>query len=221
MPPLKKMQSKYTEEELLEMSREEIIDGLQDREVAFCEYYIQDYNTKLAAIKAGYNVSSSRHIGVRIKQKPRVNDYICWLKVRLYQKACVYAVDVLNQYAKLAFFDVTDYVEKAGNKIKLKDFEMIDGQVIQEISQNSAGGINVKFPDRIKALEKLENFLDPSPLDWKRNIEERKMKILEERLVIEKQKVGLGDEIEDDGFMQALESIATQIFVEEGNEEEA
>ena len=47
------------------------------------------------------------------------------------------------------------------------------------------------------------------------------MKILEERLVIEKQKVGLGDEIEDDGFMQALESIATQIFVEEGNEEEA
>lgn len=220
MPPLKKRNSQYTEEELLEMSREEVVEGMTDREIAFCEYYIQDYNVKMAAIKAGYNATTTKSIGHRLKQKQKVNDYICWLKVRLYQKACVSAVDVLNQYAKLAFYDATDYVEKVGNKVKLKDFHLIDGQVIQEISQNASGSINVKFPDRIKAMERLENFLEPSPYDWRRRIEERKVKILEDRLEIDKSKIGYGETVEDDGFLQALESSASNIFVDEKLEED-
>lgn len=212
MPPKHKKSSQYTEAELKEMGREELIAGMSDREIAFCEYYIQDYNLKMACIKAGYSVSSSRNIGLKLRQKQQINDYICWLKLRLFHQACIKAEDVLNQYAKMAFYDITDYVEKVGNKIKIKNFDEIDGQLIQEISQNASGGINVKFPDRLKSMERLENFLEPSPLDWKRNMEERKLKILEERLVIEKAKVGIGEELEDDGFIEALEKAALDIF---------
>ena len=59
MPPKMKKVSQYTEEELLNFSREEMIDGMTDREVAFSEYYINDFNIKMAAIKAGYKTMSN------------------------------------------------------------------------------------------------------------------------------------------------------------------
>lgn len=222
MPPKHTRSSQYTEEELLSMDREEIIVGLKDREILFCEYFIQDYNAKMSAIKAGYNIASANKMSLSLRKKQAVNDYICWLKIRFLNKACVKAEDILNQYAKYAFYDITDYIEKVGNKIKLKGFERIDGQIIQEISQNASGGISVKFPDRLKAMERLENFIDPSPIDWKRNIEDRKVKIMEEKLVIDKAKLDLGEEIEDDGFIEALEAAAVNVFreeIEEGEED--
>ena len=189
MPPKMKKVSQYTEEELLNFSREEMIDGMTDREVAFSEYYINDFNIKMAAIKAGYKTMSNKTISKLVRNKQCVIDYIAWLKVRLYHKAAISAEDILNGYAKMAFYDITDYIEKRGNKIVLKDFDKIDGQIIQEITQNASGGITIKFPDRFN---------------------------------IEKSKAGLINEIEDDGFLDALEkaaSLMNENDIEEGNAE--
>ena len=215
MPPKNKKVSEYTEEELLKMSREEMIDGMTDREVAFCEYYINDYNIKMAAIKAGYKTLSNKTISKIVRNKQSVINYIAWLKIRLYHKAAISAEDILNGYAKMAFYDITDYIEKKGNKIVLKDFSKIDGQIIQEISQNASGGITIKFPDRLKAYDKLENYMDNNPYDWKRKIEEQKIEIMKEKVNIEKEKAGLNQEIEDDGFLEALEKAAEKINSEE------
>ncbi len=211
MPPKKKKVSEYTEEELKNFTREEMIQGMTDREVAFCEYYISDYNIKMAAIKAGYKPLSNKTISKVVRNKPCVINYIAWLKLKLYHKAVVNAEDILNGYAKMAFYDITDYIEKKGNKITLKDFDKIDGQIIQEISQNASGGITIKFPDRLKAYDKLENYMDHNPYDWKRKIEEQKLEIMKQKLDIEKTRVGLNQEIEDDGFLEALEKAAEKI----------
>ena len=122
----------------------------------------------------------------------------------------------------MAFYDITDYIEKRGNKIVLKDFDKIDGQIIQEITQNASGGITIKFPDRLKAYDKLENYMDNNPYDWKRRMEEQKLEIMKERINIEKSKAGLINEIEDDGFLDALEkaaSLMNENDIEEGNVE--
>lgn len=190
------------------MSRQEIIEGMPEREVAYCEYYINDYNIKMSAMKAGYNVADNKTVGKLVHSKQRVINYIAWLKLKLYDKALVKAEDVLNAYAKMAFYDVTDYFDIKDGKLSLKDFKLIDGQIIQEISTNKDGVISVKFPDRIKAFSKLENYMDTNPLDWRRSLEERKVKIMEEKLALEKVKVGMSEEIEDDGFIEALESAA-------------
>ncbi len=222
MPPKMKKVSQYTEEELLNFSREEMIDGMTDREVAFSEYYINDFNIKMAAIKAGYKTMSNKTISKLVRNKQCVIDYIAWLKVRLYHKAAISAEDILNGYAKMAFYDITDYIEKRGNKIVLKDFDKIDGQIIQEITQNASGGITIKFPDRLKAYDKLENYMDNNPYDWKRRMEEQKLEIMKERINIEKSKAGLINEIEDDGFLDALEkaaSLMNENDIEEGNVE--
>ena len=197
-----------------------MIEDLTDREVAFCEYYINDYNIKMAAIKAGFKPMQNKTLSKIVAGKQKVIDYIAWLKIRLYDEACVNAVDILNSYAKMAFYDITDYIDKKGNKIVLKDFDKIDGQIIQEISQNANGGINIKFPDRLKAFDKLENYMDVNPYDWKRKLEEKKVQLMEEKVNIEKTKVGLNDELEDDGFIEALENAAKNLVIEEGLEED-
>lgn len=220
MPPKAKRVSQYTEEELRSFSRKEMIEDLTDREVAFCEYYINDYNIKMAAIKAGFKPMQNKTLSKIVAGKQKVIDYIAWLKIRLYDEACVNAVDILNSYAKMAFYDITDYIDKKGNKIVLKDFDKIDGQIIQEISQNANGGINIKFPDRLKAFDKLENYMDVNPYDWKRKLEEKKVQLMEEKVNIEKTKVGLNDELEDDGFIEALENAAKNLIIEEGIEED-
>lgn len=214
MPPKKKRISEYTEEQLKNMKRSEIIDGMTDREIAFCEYYIHDYNVKMAALKAGYKPERLSMLS-RIAAKPKVVNYVAWLKLRVYEKAKVEAVDLFNGYAKMAFYDISDYVEIENGEVKIKDLAEVDGQIIQEISQNVKGGITVKFPDRIKAYEHLENYMDSNPYDWKRKIEEEKLNIMKERVEIEKTKAGMLDEIEDDGFLDALEKAAQNLNLEE------
>ena len=64
--------------------------------------------------------------------------------------------------------------------------------------------------------------MDNNPYDWKRRMEEQKLEIMKERINIEKSKAGLINEIEDDGFLDALEKAATLMNendIEEGNVE--
>ena len=210
MPPIKRNTSQYTEEELLKMSRREMVADLNDREIAFCEYYIIDHNVKLACIKAGY--SADRGIINRLRYKQKVIDYIAWLKIRIMNACFINATDIMNSYAKMAFYDINDYLEIKGNKVKLKDSSQIDGQVVQEITVNNSGSVTVKFPDRLKAFEKLENYMTENPYDWKRKLEERKVELLDERMELERMRAGVDDSLEDDEFVQALEKAANNLF---------
>ena len=54
----------------------------------------------MAAIKAGFKPMQNKTLSKIVAGKQRVIDYIAWLKIRLYDEACVNAVDILNSYAK-------------------------------------------------------------------------------------------------------------------------
>lgn len=221
----KRISVEYTSDQLLKLDREDLVEDLTDREIAFSENYIKDYNIKLAAIRAGCSAKSANVSGLALRRKPRVNNYIAWLKLQAYQKANIDALDILNFYAKAAFADITDYVEVVNNGrlVKIKPMDEIDGQLVQELSQNAAGGISFKLIDKMTALNRLENYMDTNPYDWKRKIEERKLDILEERLELEKKKFDPYDEEdEDDGLIAALVKASKGIFddeEEEANEE--
>lgn len=213
----------YTSDQLLKLDREDLIEDLTDREIAFAENYIKDYNIKLAAIRAGCTAKSANVSGLALRRKARVNNYIAWLKLQAYQKANVDALDILNFYAKAAFSDISDYVEIVNNGriVKIKPMDEIDGQLIQELSQNAAGGISFKLIDKMAALNRLENYMDTNPYDWKRKIEERKLGILEERLELERKKFDPFEETEeDDGLIAALVKASKGIFEEEEPEDE-
>lgn len=211
--PYRKIFTDVTEEELMNMTREEACLNLNDKQRKFCEIYVKKFNIILAAKQAGYSPHSAHGIGWKIRQNPDCQRYIAWLKLRVARDCHVTAMDVIDHYARIAFADITDFVEITGNSIKLKDADMIDGQLVTAIKKGR-DGITIELADKLKALEKLEKFFDVMPKDWKQKIEERKVELLEQRIEIERIKAGqLGnDSATDDGFLDALKEVAEEVW---------
>lgn len=216
--PYKKIYVEDTEEELLEMSRQEVTEDLTDREMQFCEQYVKNFNVKLAAIKAGYcvnNPNSAHTYGARLRGRPSCARYIAWLKAGISSKAQVTVLDIIDQYMRIAFADITDFVEVNGNSIRLKHGSTIDGQLVASVRRGK-DGISYELHDKMKALDKLDRYFDVMPADWKQKIEERKVELMAQRIEIERIKAGqLGDDSEDDGFIDALKDSAEEVWDDE------
>lgn len=210
----KKLYVDETEEELLRMSRYEVTMGLNEKQIAFCEYYTSNYNIRLAAIRAGYAPKSAHVIGFKLRQDPEVNRYLAWLKIRISNECHISAMDIIDHYARIAFGDITETLKEKrlpNGKVvglDLEDLDKIDGQLIKKITKNQKG-ITVELHDKLKALQRLEMYFDVMPKTWQQEIAEKKLEIDKERLEIEKIKIGITSELEeDDGFIEALKSEA-------------
>lgn len=200
------------EQELLEIPREEVIAQLNEKQRRFCEVYVRNFNVILSAKQAGYSTKCAHVIGYQLRQKPHINRYICWLKIRISKRCEVTTMDIIDHYARIAFADITDFIAINGNTVALVPGDMIDGQIIKQVKQGR-DGITVELYDKMQALDKLERFFDVMPKDWKQKIEERKVELLVERLQIERIKAGqIHEEIEDDGFLDALKDTATEVW---------
>ena len=181
---------------------------MNDKQILYCEHYVRTNNSIIACKKAGYQPTTSHIYGWKLRQNPDVARYIAWLKIRVSDLIKVNISQVIDQYTRMAFVDISDYIKIKNGRLNVEDLSMIDGTVIQEIRETNQG-IAVKFYNKFDALAKLERFFDIMPKDWKQEIEERKLHIAEERLQIEKQKLGLiKNVVEDDGFIKALETTA-------------
>lgn len=211
----RKVFTQETEEELLNMTREEACLTLTERQRLFCEHYVAKHNAVLAAKKAGYSANSVTSVAWRLRQNPDVNRYIAWLKLRVSRELHVDALDIVDHYARIAFADVTDFVKIENNKVELIDADKIDGQLVKSVKKGK-DGISIELYDKLAALQKLERYFDIMPADWKQKIEEKKLELMKERLEIEKLKAGqLNSDDEDDGFIQALKETATEVWGDE------
>ena len=210
----KKIFVEVSEEELQKMTREEASLNLNDKQRAWCESYVNNFNSKIAAKKAGYSPRSAPTIGWKLRQNPDVCLYLAWLKLRVSYKAWVRPEDIIDQYARIAFADITDFVEVKGGRLSLVDSEHMDGQLVKSVKKGR-DGVSVEMYDKMQALARLERFFEEMPKDWKQKIEERKLELMEEKLALEKQKLGLLDDgIEDDGFLDALRDTAEEVWEE-------
>jgi phage terminase small subunit len=213
MPPIpRKIFVEETEKELFNMSREEATLMLNEKQRKFCEYYAVSFNNKMAALKAGYSPRTAPYVGWRLRQNPDCNRYIAWLKLRVSKECHIEASDIIDQYIRIAFADMTDFVYIKNNMLVLKDSTKIDGQIITKIRQ-SKEGIEITLADKMKALEKLEKYFDVMPKDWQEKIEERKLEIAEKQLELQKIRLGYVEETEeDDGFLEALKDVAEEVW---------
>ena len=208
----KKVFIDVTEEELSKMTREEASLNLNDKQRKWCEVYVNNFNSKLAAKKAGYSPKSAASIGWKLRQNPDVALYLAWLKLKVSYKAWIRPEDIVDQYARIAFADITDFVEIKNNRLTIVDSEMIDGQLVKSVKKGR-DGVSIELYDKMQALARLERFFEEMPKDWRERLEEEKVEIMQEKLTIEKQKLGLvDDEVEDDGFLDALRGTAEEVW---------
>lgn len=195
----------------------EILDDeeLSEKERLFCLYYVKYFNGTQAALKSGYTKESAHVQASRLLRRERVSSYIKELKGELIENVFVEAMDVLKEYIKIAFADITNYlnfgqreitiedddgneVTRLVNFVDLYESDMVDGSIITEVKQGR-DGISVKLADKMKALDKLAQYFDLVPDNFKRQIEEErhKMQMEVQKVNVEKTKAEV-KELTDD-----------------------
>lgn len=201
----------YTTEELLEMSHEDAIKGLTEKQIKFCEVYVLNYNISIALRKAGYE-SETSGAAYRIRQKPGCKRYIQWLKARMLHDTLINGEDIINQWVKIAFADMTDFVNINKFGITLKPVREMDGQLVKSI-KSGRDGVSIELYDKLKALDSLAKYTEDMPKDYKQKIEERKMELMEQEFELKKSIYDMENKIEkDDGFVEALKQSAKIVW---------
>ncbi|MFJ6034302.1 terminase small subunit [Bacillus toyonensis] len=239
-----------TKEKLKEILEDE---ELTEKERLFCLYYVKYFNGTQAALKSGYSKDGAHVQASRLLRRERVSSYIKELKGELVENVFVEAMDVLKEYIKIAFADITNYVtfgqkevpvmgmfgpvkDEAGNEltqmvnyVEFNEADMVDGSIITEVKKGK-DGVSIKLADKMKALDKLAQYFDLVPDNFKRQIEEErhKMQMEVQKAQIDKIKADTarikgedGEEYEDDGFKEALEGKVEEVWDDHDDDSEA
>lgn len=165
-------------------------DDLTEQQKLFCLYYLECFNATKAYQKAyqcDYN--SARSNSIRLIAKDSIKIELKRLKAELQQDIFLDVKDLIREYAKQAFADITDFVEfsstehklyeydEAGEKqevfneftgeletykssqVSLKNSEEVDGTLIQEVKKGK-DGVSVKLYDKQKAMAELMKYIE-------------------------------------------------------------
>ena len=132
---------------------------LNAKEKLFCAYYRLDRCGREAAAKSGYR--SPERTAVRLLRREEIRRHI---ESADRQKSDLCA-EVAAGYRRLAFGCVSDAVRlllTAGEDGSL-DPEGLDLFSVAELKRPKGGGLEIKFFDRLKALERLEQMAAREP----------------------------------------------------------
>lgn len=81
------------------------MEKLTAKQARFVEEYLVDLNATQAAIRAGYSENAASEIGYENLRKPQIQDAIAKRRQEMQQRTEITADRVLEEYAKIAFFD--------------------------------------------------------------------------------------------------------------------
>lgn len=90
-----------------------------EKQEAFCEEYVKDFNGARAARAAGYSVDTARTIASSLLTKPDIKKRIAELAAKRKERLKVSSDRVIEELAKIALADGAG--DMAGFSIELKD----------------------------------------------------------------------------------------------------
>lgn len=127
--------------------------SLSQKERDFCISFVESGNLAEAAKKAGY-AKDPEKVGLRLICRSDISDEIARIESKLQQTLSFAA---RCGYKRLAFGNIADAVSLLFKESpSLDDLKEMDLFSISEIKKPKDGAMEIKFFDRIKALEKLE-----------------------------------------------------------------
>lgn len=138
---------------------------LTEREKLFCTYYSLKQNAVEAAIKSGYSISPEK-AAVKLLRRENINAYIASLTAKNKSSRD----EVTAGLKRLAFGCINDAVTLAFNDSFETDLlKELDLFCVSEIKVNKGKGVEIKFFDRIKALERLSSLIGQGEEESKSN----------------------------------------------------
>lgn len=125
----------------------------------FCNYFVQLQNHKEAAIRAGYDPKEADDVGMKLLMQKAVKKQIKKQidNIILENQNNNLLQKSISGFERLAFGSVTDSIKLISGEFPedLKSFSQLDLFNISEIKRSQNGTVEVKFFDRLKALEKI------------------------------------------------------------------
>ncbi len=126
------------------------IKELTSKEKLFCTYYCINRNGREAAVKSGYVFPEKSAIKLLRRQE------IAQEIARIDKQREATQKDISIGYQRLAFGCISDAVKLLfSDELSPEEIEGMDLFSISEIKRKKGGDIEIKFFDRLKALEKL------------------------------------------------------------------
>ncbi|MCM3294113.1 terminase small subunit [Paenibacillus sp. MER 180] len=149
--------------------------ALTPKQETFVAEYLIDLNATQAAIRAGYSARTARKIGQENLTKPDIQKAIQEAMDARSKRTEITADRVLEEYAKIGFADIKDYLSFRTEKtvvgyhegqpmidyadvIEMKPSEEIDGAAVAEI-RHTKEGIAFKLHDKKGALDSIARHL--------------------------------------------------------------
>lgn len=179
---------------------------LTDKQQLFCIYYIRCFNATKAYQKAygcGYTTAVTN--GPALLGNARIKEEILQLKQNRLNREFLSESDIFQKYMDIAFADINDFVDISAGFVTAKDG--IDGTIVSEVS-NTQSGVKIKLADRMKALQWLSDHMNLATEKQKAEIALLKAKVQTDD----------GDEVADDGFLEALNGTAAEDWSDEENQ---
>lgn len=221
-----KKECKKIAEEIVETSE------LDEERQLFCIYYLK-YHNKVKAyqkVKPSTPYNSACVMASRWSKEPAVIEEINRLKKELYEDALLDPHDIVQKYIDIAFADINDYLEygreevpvivknpitgedeilkQTVNMVKFKESAYVDGTILSEVKKGKDGA-SIKLSDRMKALDWLSKHMNLATEEQKAKID--LIKAQTKKITIDDEK----EEIEDDGFLEALNASAKEDWEDE------
>ena len=221
-----KKECKKIAEEIVETSE------LDEERQIFCIYYLK-YHNKVKAyqkVKPSTPYNSACVMASRWSKEPAVIEEINRLKKALYEDALLDPHDIVQKYIYISFADINDYLEygreevpvivknpitgedeilkQTVNMVKFKESAYVDGTILSEVKKGKDGA-SIKLSDRMKALDWLSKHMNLATEEQKAKID--LIKAQTKKITIDDEK----EEIEDDGFLDALNASAKEDWEDE------
>jgi phage terminase small subunit len=135
----------------------------------FAWEYPIDCNGTAAAIRAGYSPKTAKQMAYKLLQDPRVKAAIKKAQADVAERAGLSAVMVAVELKRIAFADMTDFVEWGPQGVTLRssnpeddddadDRPPVDGRVVAEVSESiteAGGSKRIKLHDKLGAIGQL------------------------------------------------------------------
>lgn len=209
---------------------------LTDKQRLFCVLYARCFNATKAYQKAyGCDYEAAMKSGSRMLRNVEVKKEIFRLKESRLNKEFLSEDDIFQKYMDIAFADLTDYVEfgteeepvmsmygpvkvedpKTGKKKQLtqtvnvvhfKKSSEVDGTILSEV-KHGRNGSSIKLADRMKALQWLSDHMEIATAEQAARLDLLKAQAEFARM---KSQTDNDDQIEDDGFLEALNGTAAE-----------
>jgi phage terminase small subunit len=141
----------------------------------FCQEFLVDMNATKAAIRAGYSEKTAHVIGQENLRKPVIMERLAELQQKTLHKLEVTRERIMEEYAKIGFSDITDYLEVEEYDAKdydnggfrketrviihpTEDMPKRKTAAIAEVRQTKEG-IAIKLHDKKGALDSMARYL--------------------------------------------------------------